>query len=372
MKPDYTQSILNIPCTLMAHYGIDVYHATLPLLSAKLKDKDHIVLVVLDGFGNNLLKTHLDPNGFMHRHRLMTLTSVFPSTTTAATTALLTGLSPYESGFLGWFQYFKQYDTYFTTFLGEDYYEPHKAIHHDFKDFFKRDTFLDQVKAAHASIDTAAYFPKPIDRNGYESRANGFLSLLSRLKSKQKTLSYFYVVEPDLTQHKVGPFDARTHMTVHTLENELEHLQKALPPRSCVIVTADHGLTAVEPIPLHEDRVLMGMLEHRPANEARATTFFVKPKQEAEFIKHFNAHYSDAYHLYDKETILKEGWYGFGKRHPFIDTCLGQFVAVATQNKFFTLGDSGPQFKGHHAGITTDEMIVPLIVFLGDDTHERL
>ncbi|TVP93881.1 MAG: hypothetical protein EA374_08255 [Acholeplasmatales bacterium] len=71
--------------------------------------------------------------------------------------------------------------------------------------------------------------------------------------------------------------------------------------------------------------------------------------------------------MYEKEAVLAEGWYGSGRRHPFVDACLGQFVAIANSNRFFTLGQGGPLFKGHHAGITPDEMQVPLIVFQGDD-----
>ncbi|TVP93882.1 MAG: hypothetical protein EA374_08260 [Acholeplasmatales bacterium] len=275
MKPDYTRSIVNIPTTIMDHYGLAVTHAPLPALTERLAGADHVVLIVLDGFGLNLLVAHLAQDGFMKRHLLMPLTSVFPSTTTAATTALLTGLTPYESGFLGWFQYFKQYDTYFTTFLGEDYYEPGKAIHLDFKDLFHRDSFLDKVQAVNNEIDTYAHFPKPIDPNGYSDRSTGYQALIERLRTHTKTLSYFYAVEPDLTQHKVGPHAKTTATTARVLEKELEQLHAALPPRTCVMVTADHGLTAVEPWPLHDDRLLMRLLEHQPANEARATTFFV-------------------------------------------------------------------------------------------------
>ena len=46
------------------------------------------------------------------------ITTVFPATTVAATTTMLTGLNPCETAMLGWNMYYKGIDKIITTFIG--------------------------------------------------------------------------------------------------------------------------------------------------------------------------------------------------------------------------------------------------------------
>ena len=46
------------------------------------------------------------------KNRIKSITSVFPPTTTAATTSMLSGLNPNEHGWLGWDLYFKKEDLF--------------------------------------------------------------------------------------------------------------------------------------------------------------------------------------------------------------------------------------------------------------------
>ena len=49
--------------------------------------------------------------------RLKDITTVFPATTVAATTSMMTGLNPVESGMLGWDMYFKDTDETISLYL---------------------------------------------------------------------------------------------------------------------------------------------------------------------------------------------------------------------------------------------------------------
>jgi predicted AlkP superfamily pyrophosphatase or phosphodiesterase len=57
----------------------------------------HVVLILVDGLGEQQLRT-LGPDSMLYRHQLATLSSVFPATTAAAITTLLTGHSPPATG----------------------------------------------------------------------------------------------------------------------------------------------------------------------------------------------------------------------------------------------------------------------------------
>ena len=67
----------------------------------------NIVLLVLDGMGLDVLKTHA-PDGFLMKNCEARLSSVYPCTTTSVLTTFETGLTPIEHGWLDWSHYFKE------------------------------------------------------------------------------------------------------------------------------------------------------------------------------------------------------------------------------------------------------------------------
>ena len=55
---------------------------------------------------------------FMIDHQRFDMEAVYPPTTVAATTALLSGKYPIETGWLGWTQYFRKSNLYVEMFSG--------------------------------------------------------------------------------------------------------------------------------------------------------------------------------------------------------------------------------------------------------------
>ena len=60
--------------------------------------------------------------------------------------------------------------------------------------------------------------------------------------------------------------------------------------------------------------------------------------------------------LYDKKLL------GDGKKHKLLDQFIGDYIAIATSNQMFSMSKERP-FVAHHAGLTKEEMEVPLIIF---------
>ncbi len=368
MKINYETSIVNLTNALMQHYGLPTKHKTLPEVDRILaKDYDHVVLFCLDGYGKNLFTLHAEESAFLKRHHVRDITSVYPSTTTAATTALLTGLTPYESGYFGWFQYFEDLDIHYTVFLQEDYYDKQKAIPKGFhKQYFERKDVFEQIKEK-GTAATRLIFPQRVDKNGgYTSFPEGLKMMRQFQKQNKRTLSYFYAIEPDMQQHLHGTKAKEVKDMVRFLNAQLAEAKAAMGENTLFIVTADHGLTDVEPINLFDYHDVTCTFRALPANEPRMTNFFIKTDMREYFIRFFEEHFGDFFNLYTKEEFLMKKMLGHGEKHPLIDVCMGDFIAVAKDRYFFKLSDD-KEHKAHHAGVTDDEMVVPLMFITKDD-----
>ncbi|MFW6298967.1 MAG: alkaline phosphatase family protein [Bacillota bacterium] len=371
MRPDYTHSIVNLTASIMNHYGKAPLHPTLDLLDTELKKGyDHVVLILLDGFGTNLFERHLDEDALMRTHTKSVLTSVFPSTTVAATTAVLSGKTPYESGYLGWFQYFEDEDLHYQVFMNTDFYDDSKHVPEGFFDkHFKQETFIDLIHTKGEGVKAKTFFPSKVDEeNGHATFEKGFESVLAFHKEHPKTLSYLYSIEPDMSEHKHGIESEQVRDKVRSLDETLKAYKKKAGSNTLFIVTADHGLIDVEPIPLFEYHDICSTMRALPANEPRMTSFFIKEAKQEYFMRFFNEHFKDHYDLYTKQEFLQKGLLGHGKKSPLVDKTLGDFIAVAKTNKFFKLSDT-KKHKAHHAGPTPDEMQVPLVIFTGDQSR---
>src|SRR4051812_14105647 len=105
MRPDYAGgSLVNLVASIAAARGAKPRHTPLAGLAIDERVRN-IVLVIVDGLGDNYLRRH-GAGSELGRRRKRALTSVFPSTTASAITTTYTGCTPLEHGLTGWFTYF--------------------------------------------------------------------------------------------------------------------------------------------------------------------------------------------------------------------------------------------------------------------------
>ena len=141
------------------------------------------------------------------------------------------------------------------------------------------------------------------------------------------------------------------------LSNELED--------TLLIVSADHGEIDVEEIYLNSYPDLCDMLLRPLSLEARFVTFFVKSDKIKVFASEFNQLLGHDFKLYSKKEFMDSGLLGNGKMHPQIPKFLGDFVAISIGNKNLRYSTGEREFnvlKADHAGISEQEMYVPLIL----------
>ena len=107
--PDYNNCVLNLITSILKYYKVQTEYEGLESLNILENNTyKNVVLVILDGMGNNLLNS-ISSDGFFAKNRVSTITSVCPSTTTAAMNALYSGKPPVKTAWIAWSQYFKEY-----------------------------------------------------------------------------------------------------------------------------------------------------------------------------------------------------------------------------------------------------------------------
>ena len=106
--PNYKHCILNTITSILKYYNVETEHDSLEILDGKLKKEyNNVIFLILDGLGEHILN-NVSPNGYFNSKKVDCVTSVYPSTTTAALTTYYSGKPPYETGWIAWSQYFKE------------------------------------------------------------------------------------------------------------------------------------------------------------------------------------------------------------------------------------------------------------------------
>lgn len=365
--PDYENSILNLTCSLMKHYGVPTRYPGIPRLDRALSGTfQNIVQLTLDGMGSEFLTRVLPSCSFLRSHQVTNISSVYPCTTTTATTSMLSGMMPIEHGWLGWNSWFKEYGRVVDLFLDRDSF-----CGVDVKPSPARQLLsypdVSQIILNHSdnTLQCHKVLP-PFAKNG----VNNVTQMADRIRSccdrpgRNLVLAYWY--EPDTLMHKDGPYSKSVLQEMLSIDRILSNLFSDLKD-TLMIITADHGQIEIdEEIYLDDHPELMDCLILPPSLEVRATSFFVKPDRHERFKDVFSALTGDHFKLISKADVLERQLLGYGTAHHKVDDFLGDYLACATGRTTLRFQSSFDRlrfpFKGHHSGLTTEEMIVPLIL----------
>ena len=361
--PDYNNCLVNLTSSILNFYGVNSNHRPLSELDYYLaKDYQNVVLIVYDGLGSNLLQRHLGAKSFLARHKIKDLTSVFPATTTAAYTSIITGKTPTEHCWLGWDIYVEAFDQTISMFLNTVKGTNEQAANYHVPRQEFSNTAIDERidEAGRAKMYWLGPFEKiRYDRDQIDEMYNKITQLC---QTNEKKFIYAYCLEPDHNMHLYGVEDERVVDNMKLLDRKTAALVDQLED-TLIIVTADHGhLTAGEYIYLSDYPELQKMLRRETSLEPRAVNFFVKDEMLAAFKNEFNKLFGRDFILFSKQEVLDRQLFGPGKPHEKFVSCVGDYLAVAITDKCLIEHRSLNQLTGVHAGMTEDEMMVPLIV----------
>lgn len=376
--PDYDNSILNITATLQRHFGCPSFYAPLDVVADALAPRPrNVVLMIFDGMGDDMLQKNLVEKSFFRRHQKRTLTSVCPSTTTAALTALYSGLSPIEHGWLGWSLYFKEYGAAIDVFPNR--YSSTKSIVGGKIDaaynYMPYTTIFEQIHevnegrvACHTVIPSHITFPKQPNINHRVDSLDDLCAAVEHVcheDGEKLILSYWH--EPDAVMHQYGCYAGETAVLASCIDDTVARMAQSLPSGTLLIITADHGqLDITDDLFLNDMPELDECLVMPPDIEARTLGFTVHSDKMDLFPTRFADRFGDRYLLLDRKQVLDMALLGRGTPHPKSLDFIGDYLACALDTsmlRYRVRGGVPPRtYQGLHAGLDAREMLVPLIL----------
>lgn len=363
-------------------FGVKLKYRPLKMLEVKeLTRAKKIVLLVIDGLGAEFLKRNAEKEGFFMKNKVGEITSVFPSTTTAAVPSFMTGEAPQNHGLVSWYMNIKELGGAvrvlpWTMRQGGE-------IGVKAKEFFKQKTFSEKIKVPSYTViprkivgsEFNEGFNKGVHQVGYNSLRGMFYQINKLIKKKGRRYIHAYWPEFDTLVHRYGAESRKVGGHFKEIERELERFAKKLEGKGAVLlVTADHGLVTH----VREDRVdlnkhpkLRECLACAMGGEPRVIFCHVLAGKERQFEKYVREKLRKYCELYKSKELVDKGLFGLGKGHAGLLDRIGNYTLVAKKNYILRERLVGEKIKlrggkkGDHGGLSKEEMMVPLIMVGG-------
>ena len=377
VMPNYEHCILGTISSILKYYNVETKHKSSEKLDAILNEKKYknVIFLILDGLGEHILNP-ISPNGYLKQHQIDLVTSVYPSTTTAALSTFYSGMPPYETGWIAWSQYFKEYGRALDMFSHNESYmrEPLKKPLMDvFKTTMKYESVFEKIEKASPDVKAYEIEPEYAERRALRSiDADTLDELIMNIndlcQAPNRKFILAYCDNPDSTLHKYGTTSEEAKNFILDAENKIQEMCNNFDEDTLLIISADHGHKDIEKAYTLLDYPEIQECLIMPAYlESRVLTFWVKENMREAFVERFNSVFENEFWLMTREEFLdKYHFLGYGEKHPKIDDFIGNYMALSTAGSMIRLetflAEGKPVKKSTHCGLTKDEMEVPVFV----------
>jgi hypothetical protein len=377
MRPDYGGgSLVNLVASIVEARGGPRRHPRLKTLSAaQLAGARNIVLVLVDGLGDNYLARR-GAGGELARRRKAALTSVFPSTTASAITTSYTGCTPLEHGLTGWFTYFGEagYVAAPLPFRTRGDNLPLRAKGFTPERAFPAPSLFESLPVRSVVVTSRDIVDSDYNLHhcaGAERRAYATLDeLVAQVEAAVKSgperkFVYAYWPEYDAISHRHGSQGAEAFAELEKIDAAFGRLVARLSgTESLILASADHGFIDVSPDEsLELPASLCSQLRFPLCGERRVVYCHVHDPDF--FLKEAENWLGERADAMPSRTLVEEGWFGPGAAHPRFAERIGDVALVMRGRwtvKDWTPGEPRHLHIGNHGGTSDDEMMIPLIV----------
>jgi len=377
MIPDYLGgSLVNLVASIVASRGGNALHAPLRnLRDDELRDARNVVLLIIDGLGDNYLMRRGSGSALARRRRA-SLTSVFPSTTASAITTSYTGCTPLEHGLTGWFTYFGEAGCVAAALpfrsRGDMLSLARRGVTPE-QIYVARSLFeslpVRSIVVTHKDIVDSEYNARHCrgaERVAYETLDELTAAVETAVKSApERKFVYAYWPLYDMLSHRFGSESAEAFAAFQAIDAAFERLSTRLcGTESMLIATADHGFIDVQPEEsLELPPFLASELRLPLCGERRVVYCHVH--QAKSFSDKASDWLGERGEVMPSRRLVDEGWFGPGTPHARFAERIGD-VAFVMRGRYtvkdWMAGESRHLHIGNHGGTSDDEMRIPLVL----------
>ncbi|MEZ4573124.1 MAG: alkaline phosphatase family protein, partial [Thermomicrobiales bacterium] len=349
-----------------------------------LGDARVVVLIVIDGLGAHALadaSRRGEVPGLMSAGWQSCLTSVFPSSTAAATTSLQYGVGPGAHGMAGYTLYLKEIDHVFNMITwrvagrkdaGVDAPKPESFLRRT--NLFKR---LDRSEVDTVIVSNALFESSPLTRaqaadvrfRGYNTLADFTYRMVREVERPGRRFVFGYWDGFDVLGHSWGTDTAVAELELRLIDRALDEglLQPLgdLGEDVAIVATADHGHMPTpreQRMNLSDIRGLSRSLSHRPTGEPRqlGLSFREGRRPEPEML---HDRWGDEMAALDMHEAIDAGLFGPAPHHRDLASRTGEMLLLSRGAGAFNFKGKVSGSLGGHGSLTPREMIVPLLVW---------
>lgn len=363
-------------------------------------DAQQIVFVLVDGLGCNL-RPSLPADAFLRHAPARELRAVFPSTTAAAVTSFATGAWPSQHAAPGWFTYLPDADRTATILPFVDRFSGAalatagitpadvfplpplaRSMQAGFRPVHPASIARSVYTRYHWGGQGARYHELPEGVDLVLAAAAGAADTGANIAPARRTLHFLYIPSVDAAEHHHGHQSPEATAALAAVDDQLARLAAALPPETRLVLSSDHGMLTVPDHARHvlsTDDPLLDLLRVPPSGEPRVPFFHPRPGMDAAFAAEFRHRFGERFALLSVADSDALRLWGPDPLSPLARERVGSFIALSDGPDVLLydaspaghpghLGSDAPKnhafanVLGFHAGLTPDEMRIPLIV----------
>lgn len=390
------QSILNIPASICQSFGISPIHSS-PLrpdiFTFNNDNFQRIIIILMDGLALTRFNSWLEKgkipiwNQLLQSGSIAPITSISPSTTSAAMTSLWTGHSASEHGAVGYEVWLKQYGVV-ANMISQSPMSFRSGNANLEQAGFNAETVLALPKLGeylkqygvstysfqHYSIANSGLsrtFMNAVNIYPYANEAECWINLRELIEKKRTEKQYIwtYWSALDSLGHKYGPDDERVETYFANFSRNLEdnlinRLSPELRKETLLLFTSDHGQVATIKNPLfslsnHPE--FMDCLHIKPTGESRFTYLHVKPGKEITLRDYIASTWPEKFLVMESQQLLDAGLFGPGIPMSDIHNRIGDITLLARDKNYLWWSDEENPLTGRHGGLSAMDMIVPFV-----------
>nr|WP_097322625.1 nucleotide pyrophosphatase/phosphodiesterase family protein [Actinoplanes atraurantiacus] len=336
-------------------------------LREQLDGVDRIAVLLVDGLGAHQLPVAAPYTPVLNELASRTLTTGFPSTTPVSLVTVGTGVPPGAHGVLG-----------FTTLRPDGRLLNH--VHwNDDPDPAAWQPMPTRFELAEAAGITATQVVRPeFEGSGLTVAAYRGAAFRSATEGAEladqmlealaagRSLVYGYHADLDKTGHLYGVDSRYWRMAAQGVDRLVDRLVHGLPPRSALLVIADHGqlnVPASARYDMADDPALSdGVVA--VAGEPRVRYLHTAPAATPDLIAAWKSVMGDDAWVMTRDEIIDGGW--FGPVPAAHRSRIGDVVIVCQNRAVALAGGWEPPPVGrliaYHGSVTATEMTVPLLI----------